>query len=71
MIKKGCDIRFVVKRRLAAWRSGNSIGSVDEAFRCARSLGSRSGVDLTHEHVVKVFTRLMMKGELRAATMDY
>ena len=68
MIKKGCDIRLLVKRRLEAWRSGNFIGLVDEAVRCARSLGSRSGAELTHEHVVKVFTRLMMKGELRAAT---
>ena len=67
MVKKGCDVRLLVKRRMEAWRVGKFDGLVEEAVRCTRSLSFRSSVN-SQEQVLKVFTRLMLKGELRAAT---
>ena len=67
MVKKGCDIRLLMKRRFDVWRAGNFDGLVDEAVRCTKSLSSKHSVN-SQDHVLKVFTRLMLKCELRAAT---
>ena len=67
LVKKGCDIRLIVKRRFDAWKNENFDGLVDEALQCTRHLSSKVSTQ-TQDHVLKVFTRLMLRDELRAAT---
>ena len=67
MIKMGSDIRLLVKRRLEAWKNENFDGLVQEAIRCTRQTSHRS-LSTDQDHIMKVFTRLMLRGELRAAT---
>ena len=69
-VRKGSDVRRLVQRRLDLWSNGNFEELVQEAIRCC-SQGKRrykKGNDEgDSDHVNKVFTRLMWRGEVRAA----
>ena len=68
-VKRSSDVRRLIKRRLDLWSSGNFGELVQEAVRCS-SQGVRKGNKgsaNSEDHVNKVFTRLMWRGEVRAA----
>ena len=67
-VHKGCDIRRLLERRLNLWLDGQFDVLLQEAQRCDRALFSSyysSGND--SDHVIKVFTKLMLQGNSRAA----
>jgi len=68
-VSKGCDIRRLLDRRLSMWQDGKFDVLRQEAQRCDRSLCNsfRSRVKDSDNHVVKVFTKLMLQGNVRAA----
>ena len=70
LVRKGCDIRRLLERRMKLWRDEQFDVLLQEAVRCDQSLRN-SRRNLTHkdssEHLIKVFTRLMLEGNVRAA----
>ena len=68
MVKKGSDIRRLLKRRMDTWRKGCFDELLYECIRCARQSPRGSGKPIDDDHVLKVFTRLMLKGQVRFAT---
>ena len=69
MVKKGDDVCLLLKRRIDAGRNENFDELVQEAIRCGRQSVRRRKETLHSgfDHVVQVFTRLMLRGEVRAA----
>ena len=70
LVRKGCDIRRLLERCMKLWRDEQFDVLLQEAVRCDQSLRN-SRRNLTHkdssEHLIKVFTRLMLEGNVRAA----
>ena len=67
MIRKVRDIRKLLVRRLDMWERDEFDGLVQEATRCNRSMKMKRKSDNSEDHVVKVFTRLMLQGKVRPA----
>ena len=67
MIRKGNDIRRVLERRMAMWCRGEYDQLIQEAVRCDKLLKNSNKRDFDDQHIVKIFTRLMLKGNVRAA----
>ena len=67
MIRKATDIRRVLDRRLKMWRNGEVDLLLQEAIRCDKQLKNTQKPDIDDKHIVKVFTRLMLQGKVRAA----
>uniref|UniRef100_A0A1X7TG66 Reverse transcriptase domain-containing protein n=1 Tax=Amphimedon queenslandica TaxID=400682 RepID=A0A1X7TG66_AMPQE len=65
-VKKGCDIRRVLERRLGLWQEEKFDVLLQETVRCDKALKNRRKVN-DDDHVVKVFSRLMLQGRIRAA----
>uniref|UniRef100_A0A1X7U8J9 Reverse transcriptase domain-containing protein n=1 Tax=Amphimedon queenslandica TaxID=400682 RepID=A0A1X7U8J9_AMPQE len=66
-VKKACDIRQLLERRLTLWKDDKFDVLLQEACRCNKALKSRvrrPGID---SHCDRVFSRLMMQGKIRAA----
>ncbi len=64
-VKRSSDVRRLIKRRLDLWSSGNFSELVQEVVRSS-SQGVRKGNKgsaNSEDHVNKVFTRLMWRGE--------
>ena len=66
MIRKGNDIRRVLERRMAMWCRGEYDQLIQEAVRCDKLLKNSNKRDFDDQHIVKIFTRLMLKGNVRA-----
>ena len=66
MVKKGSDVRRLLKRRMDAWRAGQ-IDELFEVERCAQQLPKPPKSKQNDEHTVRVFTRLMLRGQVRSA----
>ena len=62
MIRKGNDIRRVLERRMAMWCRGEYDQLIQEAVRCDKLLKNSNKRDFDDQHIVKIFTRLMLKG---------
>ena len=67
MIKKTVDIRRVLERRVRMWKNEEFDLLLQEAVRCDKPLRNSRKGDIDKEHIVKVFTRLMLSGKVRAA----
>ncbi len=68
-VKKSSDVRRLIRRRLDLWGNGNFNELVQEAARCCNQGMRRlkkQGVN-SEDHMNRVFTRLMLRGEIRAA----
>ena len=65
-VKKGCDIRRLLERRLGLWHEGKFDVLLQEAMRCDKALKNQRKL-YADAHVDKVFSRLMLQGKIRAA----
>lgn len=69
-MRKGCDIRRLFDCRMKLWRDEQFDVLLQEAVRYDQSLRNScrplSSKD-SNEHLIKVFTRLMLEGNVRAA----
>ena len=66
MVRKGTDIRRLISRRLQQWKDSIFDELVTDSERCARRLPC-SKFRNEKGHCVKVFTRLMLQGQVRSA----
>ena len=68
-VHKGADIRRLLDRRLTLWKDESFDVLIQEAERCDRSLRNsyHTSSRRTDDHLVKVFTKLMLQGNVRAA----
>ena len=70
LVRKGCDIRRLLERCMKLWRDGQFDALLQEAIRCDQSLRNsheRPSVKDSQKHLIKVFTRLMLEENVRAA----
>jgi hypothetical protein len=68
-VRKACDIRRLLKRRILLWRGGNYEELVQEAERCDRQLRKvhKPNNNTEEDHLIRVFTKLMLGGKVREA----
>ena len=59
-MRNGCDICHLLERRMNLWRDEQYDVLIQEAIRYDRSLRN------SQEHLIKVFTRLMLEGNVHA-----
>ena len=67
MVKKGSDVRRLLNRRMSLWKDEKFDILIQEAERCDRALPKVTKHTNEKEHIVKVFTRLMLLGKVKAA----
>jgi hypothetical protein len=67
MVKKGCDIRRVIEKRLMLWSEDKFDQLIDNAVRCDKSFHHPPARRDDKDHIVSVFTRLMLQGRVKAA----
>ena len=63
-IKKGAELRRILRRRIDMWKAQQYDELIHEAECCDRQFRSRY-VKIDDDHVIKVFTRLMLRGKVR------
>ena len=66
MVRKGTDIRRLLCRRLKGWKEEKFESLVCDAEHCARQFTRPRKKDDKY-HTVAVFTRLMLRGQVRSA----
>ena len=67
-VRKGSDIRHLLDCRLNLWNDGNFDVLLQEAEHCDCLLrNSHHSSSNSKEHIRKVYTKLMMEGNVRAA----
>ena len=69
-MRKGCDICRLLERHMKLWHNGQFDALLQEAVRCDQSLRNsrrRPSFKDFQEHLIKVFTRLMLEGNVHAA----
>ena len=64
MVRVGSDVRRLLKRRMEMWKTNSFEALLCKAERCAAQCRSRQP-RLSDDHVVRVFTRLMLRGRVR------
>ena len=66
---KGSDICRLLNRWLSMWKDGSFGVLLQEAERCDKAFRNSYSSNTTHttDHLVKVFTKLMLQGNIRAA----
>ena len=67
MVRKGGDVCRLIERRLSQWRDGKFDLLLQEAKRCDSGLRSSHGRAVKDTDIVHVFSRLILRGKLRAA----
>ena len=67
MVKKGTDVRRLLERRITLWRDGKFDLLFQEAERCNRALQRHKRTPIDNDATVRVFTRLMLRGNFKAA----
>ena len=69
LIWKGTDIRRLLERRMAMWQNRQFDALLQETARCDLSLRNSCHLksDDSQDHLTRVFTRLMLQGNVRAA----
>ena len=67
-VRKGCDICRLIDRRMTQWREGQ-FDVLQEAACCDRSFRNshRSSRPASQDQLVRVFTKLMLEGNVQAA----
>ena len=68
MIRKSCDIRCLVAKRMELWKSDHFDALASELERCAGHLTRRSKQKMDDTHTIRVFSRLMLCGKVKDAT---
>ena len=69
-MKKGAEIRRLLARRVREWRQERIPELIQEYQRCAKQF-SKSHVansERSKDHVLRVFSNLMLRGDIRSAT---
>ena len=64
---EGCDIHQFLERRMNLWRDKQFDVLIQEAIRCDQSICNSHRYPLSgdsQEHSIKVFTRLMLEGNV-------
>ena len=64
MIRKTVDIRRVLERRMRMWKNEEFDLLLQEAVRCDKPLRNSCKGEIDKQHIVKVFTRLMLSGKV-------
>ena len=67
MVVKGTDIRRLLKRRMEMWRLEHYDELLFEFERCAKKWASSRNKQPCPNHIVQVFSRLMLRGQVRSA----
>ena len=67
MVRKGADIRRLLDRRIKLWRQESYDLLLQEAARCNQALLRRRHSPIDEEATVRVFTKLMLRGKVKAA----
>ena len=67
MVKKGCDIRRLVRRPIQAWKTEMYGDLLFEFNRCSKQQPKSFHTTSNGHHILKVFSYLMLKGQVRAA----
>ena len=69
MVTKTKDVRMLVERRLRSWINEEFDALMSEAIRCGkqRCHQHKKDVGSDEEHTIKIFSRLIIQGKLRAA----
>ena len=69
LIRKGTDIRRLLERHMAMWQNRQFDALLQEAARCDLSLRNSCHLksDDSQDHLTRVFTRLMLQGNVCAA----
>jgi hypothetical protein len=67
LVRKGIDIRRVLRRRMGMWQDGEFDLLVEEAIRCNKSLRRTTSPKAAETHLVSVFTKLMLQGKVKSA----
>ena len=69
LVHKGCDIRRLLDRCMSMWTDSQFDVLLQEAIRCDQSLHNshRSSSKNRADHITRVFTKLMLEGNVRAA----
>ena len=67
MARTGADILRLLHRRIGQWRDGHFDLLVQEADHCDSGLKHSCRVNLTGDDVVRIFSRLMLQGKVKAA----
>ena len=65
MVRKGKDIRRVLERHLTMWTNDEFDYLVEEAVKCDKSIRPQTPT-ADDNHLVTVFTRLMLQGKFKA-----
>ena len=66
MVRIGSDVHPLLKRRMEMWKANSFEALLCEAEQCAAQCRSRQP-RLNDDHVVRVFTHLMLRGRVREA----
>ena len=66
MVRNGKDIRRMLERHLTMWTNDEFDYLVEEAVKCDKSVRAQTP-RVDDNHLVTVFTRLMLQGKVRAA----
>ena len=66
-VKKVCDIRQLLERRLMLWNEDKFDVLFQEACRCDKALKSRHRNLNDGSHIASVFSQLMLQGKIRGA----
>ena len=66
-VKKGADIRHLLKRRITLWQQDNFYLLLQEAERCDKTFQRTRNRVPNQDAVVQVFSQLVLQGKLKAA----
>ena len=67
IVKKGIDIRRLLSRRMSLWQEGCIDLLIDEYEHCTRRFSKPHSDKMDEAHIIKVFTRLMWRGQVHSA----
>ena len=67
LVKKGADVRRLLRRRMDLWRESQVTELLCEAERCSQQLPKPREGKQGDDHTIRVFTRLMLRGQVRSA----
>ena len=67
VVRTGTDIRRTLNHRMSMWEESKFDILVQEAIRCDRNISKYNRQTHDSKHTTKIFSRLMLQGELSVA----